>query len=57
VKALSGAAPNFSEVTGVVLRAIALSIQTDTPLSIPPLIFVGPLGSAKLSSRARWPRH
>ena len=44
---MSGAAPNFSEVTGVVLRAIALSIQTDTPLSIPPLIFVGPPGVGK----------
>jgi hypothetical protein len=42
VEALSAAAPNFSEVSGVVSRAIALSIQTGTSLSIPPLLFLGP---------------
>ena len=47
VEALSAAAPNFSEVSGVVLRAIALSMQTDTPLSIPPLLFLGPPGVGK----------
>lgn len=47
VEALSAAAPNFSEVSGVVLRAIALSMQTGTPLSIPPLLFVGPPGVGK----------
>jgi hypothetical protein len=47
VEALSAAAPNFSEVSGVVLRAIALSMQTDTPLSIPPLLFLGPPGIGK----------
>ena len=47
VEALSAAAPNFSEVSGVVLRAIALSMQTGTPLSIPPLLFLGPSGVGK----------
>jgi ATP-dependent Lon protease len=47
VEALSAAAPNFSEAGGVVLRAIALSMQTDTPLSIPPLLFLGPPGVGK----------
>jgi ATP-dependent Lon protease len=47
VEALSAAAPNFSEVSGVVLRAIALSMQTGTPLSIPPLLFLGLPGVGK----------
>jgi ATP-dependent Lon protease len=47
VEALSAAAPTFSQVSGVVLRAIALSMQTGTPLSIPPLLFLGPPGVGK----------
>ena len=47
VEALSAAAPNFADVSGVVLRAIALSMHTGTSLSIPPLLFLGPPGVGK----------
>ncbi|ODT27310.1 MAG: hypothetical protein ABS54_06140 [Hyphomicrobium sp. SCN 65-11] len=39
--------PGFGSVTDLVDRAVALSIHTKTPLSIPPLLLVGPPGVGK----------
>ncbi len=39
--------PGFAAVTDLVDRAIALSIMTGTPLSLPPLLLAGPPGLGK----------
>lgn len=39
--------PPFIAITNLVDRAVALSLLAEAPLSVPPLLLVGPLGTGK----------
>lgn len=47
LEALATAAPNFSDAIGVVIRAATLSFLTGSPLTIPPILLLGPPGVGK----------
>ncbi|MFO1114419.1 MAG: AAA family ATPase [Beijerinckiaceae bacterium] len=44
---LEALAPNLSDVIGVIIRAATLSFLTGSPLSIPPILLLGPPGVGK----------